>query len=83
VLLHCPNTFNKEQMRKTNFNNIGVRGNTKKELDKLKKRLSEEYISGATYDDLIRIFLQKNKKIVLSKEELSLLILKPNGVRWN
>ena len=70
-------------MRKTNFNNIGVRGDTKKELDELKKRLCEEYISGATYDDLIRIFLQKNKKIVLSKEEISLLILKSKGVRWN
>ena len=70
-------------MRKTNFNNIGVRGDTKKELDELKKRLSEEYISNATYDDLIRIFLQKNKKIVLSKEEISLLILKSKGVKWN
>ena len=70
-------------MRKTNFNNIGVRGDTKKELDELKKRLSEEYISNATYDDLIRIFLQKNKKIVLSKEEISLLILKTKGVKWN
>ena len=70
-------------MRKTNFNNIGVRGNTKKELDELKKRLSEEYISNATYDDLMQIFLQKNKKIVLSKEEISLLILKSKGVKWN
>ena len=70
-------------MRKTNFNNIGVRGDTKKELDELKKRLSEEYISGATFDDLIRIFLQKNKKITLSKDEIRELVIRTKGVKWN
>ena len=70
-------------MRKTNFRNIGVRGETKRELDELKKRLSKEYISNATYDDLIRIFLQKNKKIILSENELKDLLLKPKGIKWD
>lgn len=70
-------------MRKTNFSNIGVRGDTKKELDNLKRKLSNEYISNATYDDLIRIFLQKNKKITLSKDELKDIVLKVKGVKWD
>lgn len=70
-------------MRKTNFRNVGIRGETKNELDNLKRKLSEEYISDATYDDLIRIFLQKNKKITLSKDEIKELIIKVKGVKWN
>ena len=69
-------------MRKTNFNNIPIRGETKKELDELKEKLSKEYIHNATYDDLIKIFLQKNKQIVLSQNEIRNLLLKPKGVKW-
>jgi len=67
-------------MRKTNFSNIGVRGDTKKELEELKNKLSEEYIRDATYDDLMKIFLQKNKKIILSQNELNKLLLNSRGV---
>jgi len=70
-------------MRKTNFSNIGIRGETKEELDKLKEKLATEYISNATYDDLIRIFLRKNKKIILSEGEIRDLLLKPKGVNFN
>jgi len=70
-------------MRKTNFSNISVRGETKKEIDELKRKLSNEYLSDATYDDLINIFLRKNKKIVLSPNELKELFIKSRGVRFN
>jgi hypothetical protein len=73
-------------MRKTNFSNIGIRDETKKELEELKKRLCENYLSDATYDDLIRIFLKKNKKITLNQNELKELLLSQRGiksVRWD
>ena len=70
-------------MRKTNFSNISVRGETKKEIDELKRKLSNEYLSDATYDDLINIFLRKNKKIVLSPNEFKELFVKSRGIRFN
>jgi len=73
-------------MAKTNFRNVGVRGDTKEELEELKNKLCEIYFPKATYDDLIRIFLQKNKRITLNGNELKELLLRSKGikgVKWN
>lgn len=69
-------------MRKTNFSNIGIRGETKKELEELRKILNEEYLSNATYDDLMKIFLKKHKKITLTPNELKSLLSESRGVKW-
>lgn len=69
-------------VRKTNFSNIGVRGETKKEFEELKKMLNDKYIPDATSDDLMKILLEKNKKITLTPEELKNFIVKIKGVKF-
>lgn len=69
-------------MRRTNYRNIGIREKTKTELDELKKKLNEEYLSGATYDDLITIFLQKHKRLTLTSAEIKTLVAQLRGVKW-
>ena len=70
-------------MRKTSFRNIPVRGDTQKSLSDLKTKLGKQYLDGATYDDIIRILLSKNEKIILSHNELKDLLLKSRGVKWD
>ena len=66
-------------VRKTNFTQIGIRGETKKEIDELKKRLEECYPS-ATYDELMKILMEKNSKIIFSNRDIKKIILKERGI---
>lgn len=69
-------------MRKTNFHNIAIRGNTKAEIDELKRKLQEDYLPNATYDDLLKALLEKNKRIKMSPKDLKILLAKSKGVNW-
>lgn len=67
--------------RKINFEHIAVRSETKKELEKLKCQLGEFY-EDVSYEKLIRIFLEKNKKLVLSSKEVADIINKKRCVNY-
>lgn len=69
----------KKMLRKTNFAHIAIRDSTKKNLEELKKELEKNY-KGATYDELINIILEKNKKIILSSMDVKKIISKSRGV---
>lgn len=66
-------------MRRTNYSNIGVRDDTKKELNELRDRLKEKY-PDVTYDELLNIFLKKNQKITLTDAEIKRIIAQCRGV---
>jgi len=66
-------------VRRKNFAHVPVREETKFELDKLKKRLAESFNS-PTYDELINLFIEKNKHTFIPKEDLKRFILKSRGV---
>jgi len=66
-------------VRKINFTQIGIRGDTKKEIDKLKEELEKCYPQ-ATYDELMKIFLEKHNKITLSDRDVKKIILKTRGI---
>lgn len=68
--------------RKINFEHIAVRSETKKELEKLKQQLGEFY-DDVSYEKLMRIFLEKNKKLVLSSKEVSDIINKKRCVNYD
>jgi len=65
--------------RKTNFSHIPVRGDTKKEVDELKQQLSNCYTE-ATYDELVRILLEKHKKLRLSDNDIKIIVGKMRGI---
>lgn len=66
-------------MNNKNFSHIPVRYETKILVDKLKKQLSEKY-NKATYDELMRILINKHNKIVISDKEIKELIAKSRGI---
>jgi len=65
--------------RKTNFAHIAIQESTKRDIDKLKLRLEESY-GTSTYDELMKIFLEKNKKLTLPSNEVKRVISKSRGV---
>jgi len=65
--------------RKTNFAHIAIQDSTKKEIDELKRKLEETY-GTSTYDELMKIFIEKNKKLVLPNNEVKKVISKSRGV---
>jgi len=66
-------------MRKTNFAHIPVQEKTREELAKLKSELDKFY-TNVTWDELINVFLEKNKKVVLSGLEVRKIIGQRRGV---
>jgi hypothetical protein len=67
-------------MAKRNYSHIAVRDDTKQIVDELKKKLCEKY-NDATYDELMKILLNKHEKILISEKEINELIAKSRGVR--
>jgi hypothetical protein len=67
--------------RKTNFAHIPVREDTKKELDKLKEKLGQ-YYENPSYEKLMRVFLEKNKKIVFTGNDIIKIMSKKRGVNY-
>jgi len=65
--------------RKTNFFHIPVRGDTRKEVDNLKDQLKKKY-PDATYDELIKIFIEKQNKITLSDKDIKIIMCKSRGI---
>jgi len=70
-------------MRKTNYVNISVKYDTKQILKELLDELDKNYLSGATYDDLVKVLVTKHKKIKLTSQELKYLVAELRGVRWD
>jgi hypothetical protein len=66
--------------RKTNYKHIPVQTKTWNEIDNLKKQLGE-YYNDPTYDELVNILIEKNKKIILSNSEVKKIIGIKRGVK--
>lgn len=67
-------------MAKINFENIAVRGDKKHEIDNLRKKLSELGFFNVTYDEMMEILLQKNKKYTFSNDEISKILRQCRGL---
>jgi len=67
-------------MVKKNYAHVPVLEPTKKELEDLKDKLKEFYYE-PTYDELIKILVEKNKKVVLSGNDVRKIMNKSRGVR--
>lgn len=77
VLQDCCNTLIK--MRKTNFSNIGIRDDTKKELNDLKEKLEQKY-PDVTYDELMNVLMKKHEKVVLTDKDIKNIIARCRGI---
>lgn len=55
--------------RKKTFKPVPVRGETKDELDKLKRELEKIY-NDPTYDDLMTVMIRKHEKIAFKEREI-------------
>lgn len=66
-------------LRHKNFAHIPVNPETKEEIDELKKKLQDKY-PNITYEEMMKIFLEKNKNIVMTENELKRLLAKSRGV---
>jgi len=66
--------------RKTNFSHIPVRGDTKEQVDKLKEQLAKCY-NETTYDEIVRILLEKHRKLKLSDSDVKRIVGKMRGIK--
>lgn len=65
--------------RKTNFAHVPVVNETKRELDELKGKLREKGFYDVTYDELIQIFMEKNRKLALSDIQIREILRRSRG----
>jgi len=66
-------------IRKRNFAHIPILNETKSEIDNLKNKLKEKY-PDVTYEELVKILLEKNKNVIMSDLELRRLMNKSRGI---
>lgn len=68
-------------MRKTNFAHVPIYKQTKDELDKLKDELEINGYNNVSYEELMKIFLEKNKKVKLLDNDIRRILSSSRGVK--